>query len=73
MDVVDEKRTRRKARKHALDRAAVDARLGKRPFETFDDSRFVPLGLEAPDEPRSAIGEPFVVEVDGVLRRQQNS
>ena len=54
-----------------VERAAVHAACAReRALETFDDACLVALGLQAADEPGAAVGEAFVVEVDGVLRRE---
>src|SRR5204862_313941 len=43
------------------------------PLEAVDDPELVALGLQPPEEPRSGVAEAFVVEVDGILGRQDDA
>jgi hypothetical protein len=51
----------------------LGAGLRGRALEAVDEAHFVALGLQAADEPGAAVGEAFVVEVDGVLRGQDDA
>ena len=34
---------------------------------------FVPFGLQAAQKPRARVGEPLVIQIDGILRRQHHA
>ena len=46
---------------------------GGRPFEAVEHAGLVAGGLEPAQEPEAGVGEPLVVEVDGVLRGQHHA
>ncbi len=50
---------------------AIDPR--RRALQPVEKALLILVGLQAPEEPRAGVGEPFVVEIDGVLSRQQQA
>ncbi len=48
-------------------------RGGRRPLQALEHPVLVALGLQPADEPRPGVGEPLVVEVHRVLRRQHDA
>ena len=59
-------------RQHAVGLGAIERRRC-RPFEAVEHARLVALGLQPAEEPGAGVGEPLVVEVDRVLRRQHDA
>ena len=43
------------------------------PFQSFQDAGLVSFRLQPPDEPGAGVGQPLVVEIDGILRGQHHS
>src|SRR5262249_59441307 len=42
-------------------------------FESVDETALVAVGLQLADEPRAGVGERFVIEIDGILRGEQDA
>ena len=59
--------------KQFVELGAVGPAAGTGAFESFEDALFVAVGLEASDEPRSTIGQRFVIEVGGVLSGDEDA
>ena len=75
MDVVQQEHTRLQASQELLDGGAVQGGLPERgrSFQTFQDAGFVALRLQPSDEPGSRIGQPLVVEIHGILCREDDA
>jgi hypothetical protein len=73
--VVQEEDPAPEAAQDLLQGPAVEALVaaGGRTLQAVEHARAVALRLEAPDEPRPGVGEPLVVEVDGVLGREHHA
>ena len=50
---------------------AVGTASGAGAFQPLENTHFVTVGLQAPDEPRAAVGQGLVVEVGRILRGHQ--
>ena len=61
------------AQDQLLELAAVEPALARGALESVEHAQLVLLGLQPSDEPRAGVGEPLVVEVDRVLRRQHHA
>ena len=75
VNVVQKKYPAAKAGKNSLRRRAVKggALAGRRPFQSFQHAHLVSFGLQAADEPRTNIRKALVIQVHGILRRQQDA
>ncbi len=47
--------------------------LGGDAFQAIEQPGLVALGLQLADEPGAGVGQRLVIQIDGVLRRQQNA
>ena len=75
MSVVQEEHTAAKPREQAFDLAAIEgrARSSRRAFQSVYDARHVTLGLEPSQEPGAAVRQRLVVDVDGILSRENDT
>ena len=75
MHVVHEKDSAREARQRFLHRSAVESGTGARrhALESVEHARLVALGLKATEEPGAGVRQPLVIQVDRVLRGQDDT
>ena len=73
MHIAHQEHAAREARQQTVEFTAVETGVLAGPFETIDQARLVAFGLQAAKPPGADVGQPLVVEVDRVLRRQHDA
>ncbi|OQA37873.1 MAG: hypothetical protein BWY52_03324 [Chloroflexi bacterium ADurb.Bin325] len=75
MDVVEQEDAALQRGDQAIQLAPVHAcaRLGQRALQPVEQPLFVAIGLQLADEPGPGVGQPLVIEIDRVLRRQHDA
>src|SRR5262245_60137868 len=73
MDVVQQEDAVAEAGEQLIHATAIELFAAGGAFESLQNARLVALGLQATNKPRAGVVQPLVVEVDRILRRQNDA